>query len=448
VEKWVSLTGYSILDGTSSSNAATIFVIMTPWEERTSADLGQLAILGRLQRALSGIQEAIAFAFPPPPIAGLGVAGGFEMRLQDRGGVGLQQLEQVARELVNDGNAQTGLTKLNTTFRANVPQLFAEVDRTKAKDLGVSLNEVFGTLQVYLGSAYVNDFNRFGRTWQVKAQADQRYRVEPEDIRRLEVRDDSGKMIPIGTLVDVNRVLGPQTVVRYNLYPSATITGEPSPGFSSGEALSLMEQMANSALPSSMGFEWSGISYQEKKVGSESTVVFALAILLVFLVLAAQYESWSSPAAVIMVVPLALLGTVVALLLRGFDNNVYTQIGLVLLIGLASKNAILIVEFAREQRAQGDTIVEAAINAARLRFRPILMTAISSIAGFMPLVVAAGAGAASRQAIGTAVVGGMAAATLMSLFFTPVFFVVMQRLSERGAHEHVDASAAPAESPQ
>jgi HAE1 family hydrophobic/amphiphilic exporter-1 len=255
-------------------------------------------------------------------------------------------------------------------------------------------------------------------------------------------------MIPIGTLVDVNRVLGPQTVVRYNLYPSATITGEPSPGFSSGEALSLMEQMANSALPSSMGFEWSGISYQEKKVGSESTVVFALAILLVFLVLAAQYESWSSPAAVIMVVPLALLGTVVALLLRGFDNNVYTQIGLVLLIGLASKNAILIVEFAREQRAQGDTIVEAAINAARLRFRPILMTAISSIAGFMPLVVAAGAGAASRQAIGTAVVGGMAAATLMSLFFTPVFFVVMQRLSERGAHEHVDASAAPAESPQ
>jgi HAE1 family hydrophobic/amphiphilic exporter-1 len=444
VEKWVSLIGYSILDGTSSSNAATIFVVMAPWEERTTPDLSQTAILTHLQRALSGIQEAIAFAFPPPPIAGLGIAGGFEMRLQDRGGVGLQQLEQVARELVDDGEAQSGLTKLNTTFRASVPQLFAEVDRIKAKDLGISLNEVFGTLQVYLGSAYVNDFNRFGRTWQVKAQADQRYRVEPEDIRRLEVRDDSGTMIPIGTLVDVERILGPQTVVRYNLYPSATITGEPAPGFSSGEALNLMEQMADATLPTSMGFEWSGISYQEKKVGSEATMVFGLAILLVFLVLSAQYESWSSPAAVIMVVPLALLGTVVALILRGFDNNVYTQIGLVLLIGLASKNAILIVEFAREQRAKGDTIVEAAINAARLRFRPILMTAISSIAGFMPLVIAAGAGAASRQAIGTAVVGGMAAATLMSLFFTPVFFVVMQSLSERGSRKRADAPSAPA----
>ena len=443
VSKWVSLTGYSILDGTSASNAATVFAVMAPWDERTSPEESQPAILAHLQRELSAVQEAVAFAFPPPPISGLGVAGGFEMRLQDRGGVGLQVLEQVARELVQSGNTQSGLTKVNTTFRANVPQLFAEVDRVKAKELGISLDEVFGTLQVYLGSSYVNDFNRFGRTWQVKAQADHRFRVEPEDIRRLEVRDDDGQMIPIGTLVDVDRILGPQTVVRYNLYPAATITGEPAPGFSSGDALNLMEQMADASLPSSMGYEWSGVSYQEKKVGSEATVVFALAILLVFLVLSAQYESWSSPAAVIMVVPLALVGTVLALTWRGFDNNVYTQIGLVLLIGLASKNAILIVEFAREQRAKGDTIIEAAINAARLRFRPILMTAISSIAGFMPLVVASGAGAASRQAIGTAVVGGMAAATLMSLFFTPVFFVVMQSLSERGSKKASSEPVAP-----
>jgi HAE1 family hydrophobic/amphiphilic exporter-1 len=238
-------------------------------------------------------------------------------------------------------------------------------------------------------------------------------------------------MVPIGTLVKVEQILGPQTILRYNLYPAASITGQAAPGFSSGQALKLMEQLADAKLPPSMGYEWTAMSYQEKRVGSEAVMIFALAIVLVFLVLAAQYESWSSPAAVIMVVPLAVLGTVIALILRGFDNNTYTQIGVVLLIALASKNAILIVEFAREQRAQGKSVLDAAITAAQLRFRPILMTAISSIAGFMPLVVASGAGAASRQAIGTAVVGGMIAATVMSVFFTPVFYIVMQGLSER-----------------
>ncbi len=383
-----------------------------------------------LQGKFSAIQEAIVFAFLPPAITGLGVAGGFQMQLQDRGDVGLQELEKMAREIIQDGSRQSGLSLLNTTFRANVPQVFAEVDRTKAKQLGVSLNEVFGTLQAYLGSAYVNDFNRFGRTWQVKVQADHEFRVEPDDIRKLEVRGAGGRMVPKGTLIDVDRILGPQTILRYNLYPAASITGRAAPGFSSGQALNLMEQMADVKLPDSFGYEWTGMSFQEKKVGSEAILVFALAIVLVFLVLAAQYESWTSPAAVILVVPLAVVGTILALVSRGFDNNVYTQIGIVLLIALASKNAILVVDFAREQRLQGKSILEAATTAAQLRFRPILMTAISSIAGFMPLVIASGAGAASRQAIGTAVVGGMAAATIFSLIFTPVFYVVMQRLSE------------------
>ncbi len=429
VADWVVLGGFSLIDGTNASNAAAVFVTLNAWEARTDSSLKQEAILANLQGQFNQIQESIVYGFLPPAIPGLGVAGGFQMQIEDRGGVGLQELEVMVREIIQDGNAQTGLAGLNTTYRVDVPQLFAKVDRTKAKTLGISLNEVFGTLQAYLGSAYVNDFNKFGRTWQVKVQADHRFRIEPGDIRNLDVRNAKGEMVPIGTLVDVDRIVGPQTILRYNLYPTASITGQAAAGYSSGQALNLMEQLANNKLPGSMGFEWTGMSYQEKKVGSEAVMVFALAIVLVFLVLAAQYESWTNPAAVIMVVPLAVLGTVVALLLKGTENNVYTQIGIVLLIGLASKNAILIVEFAMAEREKGKGVLEAVVDAAKLRFRPILMTAISSIAGFMPLVVASGAGAASQQAIGTAVVGGMVAATFMSLAFTPVFYVVMQNIS-------------------
>jgi len=389
------------------------------------------------------------FAFLPPAIPGLGVAGGFQMQLQDRGGIGLQELNAMLREVLEAGNAQRGLKGLNSTFRVEVPQLFAEVDRTKAKKLGIPLSEVFNTLQAYLGSAYVNDFNKFGRTWQVKVQADNQFRIEPEDIRALDVRNDKGEMVPIGTLVSVEEIVGSQTILRYNLYPTASITGEAAPGFSSGQALNLMEQLARQKLPATMGFEWTGMSFQEKQVGSEAIVIFALAIILVFLVLAAQYESWTNPAAVIMVVPLAVLGTVIAVVMKGADMNVYTQIGITLLIGLASKNAILIVEFAMQERQKGKGIIDAAVDAATLRFRPILMTAISSIAGFMPLVVASGAGAASQQAIGVAVVGGMIAATVMSLLFTPVFYVVMQRLSElRGKSKEKEKAPLPEESPE
>jgi len=438
ISDWVIFGGYSLIDSTSSSNTAVVFISLDPWEERTEPELRQEAILANLQGQFNQIQDSIVYGFFPPAIPGLGVAGGFQMQIEDRGGVGLQELDVMVREIVQDGNAQTGLDGLNTTFRVDVPQLFAKVDRTKAKTLGIPLTEVFGTLQTYLGSAYANDFNKFGRTWQVKLQADHQFRIEPSDIRNLDVRNAAGNMVPIGTLVDVDRIMGPQTILRYNLYPTASITGEPAPGYSSGQALNMMEQLASQKLPGSMGFEWTGMSFQEKKVGSEAMMVFALAIVLVFLVLAAQYESWTNPAAVLMVVPLAVLGTVVALLIKGTDNNVYTQIGIVLLIAMASKNAILIVEFAMAERDKGKGILDAVVDAAKLRFRPILMTSIASVAGFMPLVVASGAGAASQQAIGVAVVGGMIAATVMSLLFTPVFFVVMQKLSGFGKKKPED----------
>jgi HAE1 family hydrophobic/amphiphilic exporter-1 len=429
VAEWVVLGGYSLIDATNASNAAAVFITLDPWDARTDPGLKQEAILAKLQGQFHQIQDSVVYGFFPPAIPGLGVAGGFQMQIEDRGGVGLKALNVMVREIIQDGNAQTRLAGLNTTNRVDVPQLFAEVDRTKAKTLGIALTEVFGTLQTYLGSAYINDFNKFGRTWQVKAQADHRFRIEPRDVRLLEVRNVRGDMVPIGTLVKVDRIVGPQTILRYNLYPTASITGAAAPGYSSGQALNLMEQIARNKLPNTMGFEWTGMSFQEKKVGSEAIMVFALAIVLVFLVLAAQYESWSNPAAVIMVVPLAVLGTVVALMMKGTANNVYTQVGVVLLIGMASKNAILIVEFAMAECEKGKGVLEAVVDAAKLRFRPILMTSIASVAGFMPLVVASGAGAASQQAIGTTVVGGMIAATFMSLLFTPVFFVVMQKLS-------------------
>ncbi len=431
IASWFMIGGQSILDSSIASNAAAIYVTFTPWSERDDRPgLSQEEILSNLLGRFQEVREAAIFAFPPPAIMGLGVAGGFQMQLEDRGGVGVRELQQVLDEMVQDGNAQTGLQRLQSTFRAGVPTIYADVDRVKAKSMGVPLDTIFGTLQTALGSAYVNDFNKFGRSYQVRVQADQRFRLEPEDIRKLEVRDKQGQMVPLGTLVKVEKRLGPQIIPRYNLYPSATINGESAPGYSSGQALKLMEQMAERKLPTSMGTDWTGISFQEKRVGSQALYVFALAVLMVYLVLAAQYESWAMPAAVILVVPLALLGTVAAVAIRGMDNNIYTQIGIVLIIALASKNAILIVEFARELRAHGRPILEAAVEASRLRFRPILMTSFAFILGIYPLFNSTGAGAASRRALGTAVFGGMIAATFLAVFFVPVFFVLLQRLSE------------------
>ncbi len=430
VADWVAIGGYSALDETGASNAAAFYIVFKDWKDRTDPALSQSAILRNLRGRFAEIKEGVVFAFEPPAIQGLGVAGGFQMQIENRGGAGLNQLEDVTEEMVSDGGAQTGLSSLNTTFRSGIPQLFANVDRVKVKALNIPLSDVFNTLQAFLGSAYVNDFNKFGRTYQVRVQADQRFRSSAADIKELQVRTLDGSMVPLGTLIDVEDTLGPQLIQRYNLYPSSSINGEASPGFSSGQALKLMEQMARDKLPPSMRYEWTGMSYQEKKVGGEAFLIFGLAVFLVYLVLAAQYESWTSPASVILVVPLALLGTVAALAYRGMDNNVYTQIGIVLLIALASKNAILIVEFARDLRARGETIADAAVHAAQLRFRPILMTSFAFILGVYPLVVAEGAGAASRRALGTAVFGGMLASTLLAVLFVPVFYVTTQHLSE------------------
>ena len=431
VENWFMIGGMSILDQAAASNGAAFYVTFDPWSKRTGhKELSQEGIVEAIKQKAKSIREAMIFAFPPPAIQGLGVAGGFQLQLEDRAGVGLKQLQQIADELIRAGNAQTGLKGMQTTFRADVPVIYADVDRVKAKSLGVPLGAIFGTLQGTLGSTYVNDFNKFDRTYQVRVQADQRFRLEPEDIRRIEVRDWQGQMVPLGTLVKIEKKSGPHIIPRYNLYPSAAINGVAGAGFSSGQALLLIEQMAARKLPPEFGYEWTGMSYQEKLVGSQAIVVFVLAVLMVYLVLAAQYESWTMPAAVILVVPLALLGTVFAVAVRGMENNIYTQIGIVLIIALASKNAILIVEFARDLRKQGLSIVDAAVGASRLRFRPILMTSFAFILGILPLVHATGAGAASRRALGTAVFGGMIAATVLAVFFVPVFYVVMQRLSE------------------
>ncbi len=439
IADYVSVTGYSLLGGSAASNVGFIAVIFEPWDDRKTSELGQDAILQRLQDAMNQLDEAIAFAFIPPPIDGLGSAGGFQMEVQDVGNVGYQALQTAAESLVIEGGEQPTLRGLNSSFRASSPQLFVDIDRVQVKAKDVPLSSVFSTLQAYLGSAYVNDFNYGGRTYQVRIQADAQFRADPQDILDLEVRNRAGNAIPMGSLISITEDFGPSVIRRYQMYASASVNGSPATGASSGQALELMEQLADTTLPTSFSYEWTGLSYQEKQAGGQTTI-FLLAILAVFLVLAAQYESWTMPAAVIAVVPLAALGVVAALLLRGAEVNVYTQIGIVLLVALASKNAILIVEFANEKRREGQSIQEAATEAAFLRFRAILMTAFSSILGFLPLLVATGAGAASRQAVGNAVVGGMVAATLFSLLFVPSFFVVFRWLGELGGSNVTPAS--------
>jgi HAE1 family hydrophobic/amphiphilic exporter-1 len=431
IENWSVLGGLSLLDGTNAPNAATVFIIFKPWDERTDPSLSQEAILARLNQKFYEIQEGVAFPFAPPAIRGLGVSGGFQMQIEDRANVGLQQLGQRLEQVMEDARKRPEVGPLTTTFRPGVPQIFVDIDREKVKTLDVPLSDVFDALQSYLGSAYANDFNKFGRTYQVRVQALGRDRMKVEDIRRLEARNRQGKMVPLSTVARVEKTFGPQVITRYNLYPTAAITGGPAPDASSGQALEAMEQVASSRLPTTMGYDWTGIAFQEKLVGGQALTVFVLAVVLVYLVLAAQYEDWILPLSVILVVPLGLLGATAMAAVQGFANNVFAQIGVVLIIALASKNAILLVEFARELRLAGRSLREAAVEAARLRFRPILMTSFAFILGVMPLVFATGPGAASRQSLGAAVFGGMVTSTFLSVFVVPVFYLVFQWLTER-----------------
>jgi HAE1 family hydrophobic/amphiphilic exporter-1 len=442
INGWVTIGGLSILDFANVPNYSATFVVYKDWKERGKA-LSQDRIVAGLNRQLSDIQEAFIFVAIPPPIRGLGQTGGFQMMVEDRRSLGLAELQRSAAELVQAANSNPSLRGLATTFSYRSPQLYLDIDRTKAESLQVAPSAVFEALQSYLGSSFVNFFNSFNQVFQVYIQADSNYRLEPKDLRNMYVRNTSGGMVPLNTLIDVRRVQGTELVTRYNLYPAAAVFGSAAPGFSSGQALTLMEQLAARALPQGMSYDWTSTSFQERKVGYQAYLIYALAIILVYLVLAALYESWTSPAAVIFVVPIALVGVLLALFSRGYDNNLYTQVGLVLMIALASKNAILIVEFARDLHREGRSITEAAVEATRRRFRPIVMTSFAFILGVVPLMLASGAGAASQQAIGTVVFGGMLASTLLAIPFVPVFYVLLEGLHERwrGRRNHQPPAA-------
>jgi multidrug efflux pump len=427
----VGIAGFSGATRSNSSNAGAIFVTLKPFDERAKHGPDFIEIMQNLRQRLSGIQEARLAVFPPPPVQGLGTAGGFKLEVQDRSGAGLGALQSATEALVAAGNQQPGLVGLFTPFSANTPQIYADVDRTKAKMLNVPLNNLFDTLQVYLGSAYVNDFNLLGRTYRVTAQAEGPFRNDPDEISKLKTRSASGAMIPLGSLVDIRRVTGPDRVLRYNMYPAAEINGDTAPGFGSGQAIATMEQLAAQVLPRGMGIEWTDLAYQQILAGNVALLIFPICVLFVFLVLAAQYESWVLPLAIILIVPMCLLSAITGVWLRGMDNNILTQIGFVVLVGLACKNAILIVEFAKDQQAEGKDRIAAAVEACRLRLRPILMTSFAFILGVVPLFVATGAGAEMLRALGTSVFSGMLGVTFFGLFLTPVFYVVIRWFAER-----------------
>ncbi|SIT58367.1 Efflux pump membrane transporter BepE [Mesorhizobium prunaredense] len=429
-----SISGLNFLTSAAQSNSAVEFAILKPWDER-GPDQSASKLVADVRSKLMELPEAFALSFDPPSIPGIGTTGGFEFQVEDLTGRGSAALNDATQAVLAEARKQPELNpqQLFSSFSTSTPQFNYDLDRNKAKLLGLSLPDVFNTLQIYLGSLYVNDFNLFGRTFRVTIQADKDARAGAADISRLYVRNASGGMVPLSTLGKLVPVVGPETVPHYNNNASALINGGAAPGFSSGQAVAAMERAAATALPKDFGYEWTGITYQELKAGSIASIVFGLAMVFVFLILAAQYESWAMPFMVLLAVPLALFGAFVALLMRGMQIDVYSQIGFVMLIGLAAKNAILIVEFARRRREEGLSIVDAAMEAARLRLRPILMTAFAFILGVLPLMFSTGAGAASRQSIGTTVFGGMVAATILSLVFVPVFYAVIEQLRERGS---------------
>jgi multidrug efflux pump len=436
----VQFPGLSVNGFANKPNAAIIFITLKPFEQRKATELSSGAIVGALNQKMSVIQDAFVAVFPPPAVNGLGAVGGFKLQLEDRAGLGDSALYAAAQQLLGKAYQTPQLAGPFSSFQVNVPQLFADVDRDKAKQLGVPLNDLFQTLRIYLGSAYVNDFNKFGRTYQVIAQADAPFRATAENITQLKVRNIHGEMVPLGALLTVKQSYGPDQVTHYNGYPSADINGSPAPGVSSGEAVAVMERLAAETLPNGITADWTELTYQQKLAGNTALFVFPLCVLLVFLVLAAQYESWSLPLVIILIVPMTLLSAIAGVWITKGDNNVFTQIGLLVLVGLACKNAILIVEFARDLERQGKDRLTAALEACRIRLRPILMTSFAFIMGVVPLVIATGAGAEMRRVMGIAVFSGMLGVTFFGLLFTPVFYVLIRGLVSKRAVERIAPS--------
>ncbi len=435
--------GTDFTTSTSNSNVATIIVTLKPWDDRKTKDTQINALLRQANGMFSQVQGAFVFAFGLPPILGLSTAGGFEFMLEDRAGGDVNQLAEVAQGVVDAAHQRPELYNVVSGFRNSVPQYRVVLDNDKAQTLGIPVTDVYNALQTYLGGLYVNDFNRFGRTWRVMMQAEADYRNRPEDIDRFYVRASTGEMVPLSTLVKVSPMSGPEVIYRYNRFRTAKITGGPAQGYASGDAVAAMEKLGAEALPQGYAYEWTGTAYQQKLAQGKEGFIFGLAGVLVFLFLAALYESWAIPFAVVLAVPLGLFGALLAVWMRSYAYDIYTQIGIVTLIGLAAKNAILIVEFAKMRRDEGLSVPDAAMEAAHLRLRPILMTSFAFILGVMPLMLANGAGAASRRALGTTVFGGMNAATLLAIFVVPVLYVVIQGFAERRR-----PSSAPARAPE
>ncbi|OZI71917.1 efflux RND transporter permease subunit [Bordetella genomosp. 12] len=442
VQSAIAFPGLSINGFTNSSSAGIVFVTLKPFAERKTAALSGNAIADSLNQKFGAIKDSFVAVFPPPPVLGLGTLGGFKLQIEDRAAMGYAELDRAAQAFLARAAQTPELGPAFSSYQINVPQLDVDLDRVKAKQLGVPVTEVFDTMQIYLGSMYVNDFNRFGRVFQVRAQADAPFRAHPDDILQLKTRNAAGDMVPLSSLVTLKQTYGPEMVVRYNGYTAADINGGPAPGYSTNQAQAAAERIAAEVLPRGMKMEWTDLTYQQILAGNAGIWVFPISVLLVFLVLAALYESLALPLAVILIVPMSILAALTGVWLTGGDNNIFTQIGFMVLVGLSAKNAILIVEFARELEMQGASPLQAAIEASRLRLRPILMTSIAFIMGVVPLVLSTGAGAEMRHAMGVAVFFGMLGVTLFGLFLTPVFYVVLRSLSKRKLH-----SANPHEAP-
>jgi multidrug efflux pump len=432
----IAFPGLSINGFTNSPNSGVVFVALDDFDSRTSPELSANAIAGQLNQQFAAIQDAFIAIFPPPPVQGLGTIGGFRLQIQDRANLGYEALYQVTQQVMYKAWADPQLAGVFSSYQVNVPQLELDIDRTKAKQQAVSLDQIFQTLQTYMGSTYVNDFNRFGRTYQVNMQADEAFRQSPQQISQLKVPNLNGDMIPLGSFINVSQSSGPDRVMHYNGFTTAEINGGPALGVSTGQAQAAIEKILAETLPNGMTYEWTELTYQQILAGNTGLLVFPLVIILVFMVLAAQYESLSLPLAIILIIPMTLLSALSGVLIYGGDNNIFTQIGLIVLVGLATKNAILIVEFAKEKQDHGMAPMEAILEAARLRLRPILMTSIAFIMGVVPMVFSTGAGAEMRQAMGVAVFAGMIGVTVFGLILTPLFYYALAKRGGKKADEH------------